>query len=182
MYNILPFPQSHVHLHNKFKDLTGYVQTRAGTRPPDGNYGIYAVDCEMVSDFILLVWYPTQHSCSNKHIEAETTWPPFLRGHVQMHFLEWKCIIFNWNFTEKFSRGPIDNIPALVQIMPWYRPHQATSHFLNQWCIDPYELIWSIITRQCLKLESDKRRLHHVWIRLWMTKRHTIPLPLGHAW
>ena len=52
MYNILPFPQSHVHLHNKFKDLTGYVQTRAGTRPPDGNYGIYAVDCEMVSDFI----------------------------------------------------------------------------------------------------------------------------------
>ena len=52
MYNILPFPQSHVHLHNKFKDLTGYVQTRAGTRPPDGNYGIYAMDCEMVSDFI----------------------------------------------------------------------------------------------------------------------------------
>ena len=27
-------------------------------------------------------------------------------------------------------RGPINNIPALVQIMAWHRP--ATSHYLNQ--------------------------------------------------
>ena len=28
------------------------------------------------------------------HIEAETKWPPFGRGHFQMHFLEWKHLNF----------------------------------------------------------------------------------------
>ena len=40
------------------------------------------------------------------------------RRHFQMHFLEWKCINFDWNFTEGV---PINNIPALVQIMAWRR-------------------------------------------------------------
>ena len=34
------------------------------------------------------------------HIETETRWLPFSRGHFQMHFLEWKFINFNWDFTE----------------------------------------------------------------------------------
>ena len=29
------------------------------------------------------------------NIEAETKWPTFRRRHVQMHFLEWKCIDFD---------------------------------------------------------------------------------------
>ena len=37
-----------------------------------------------------------------KHIEAETEWPPFTRRHFQMHFLEWKCMNFDWNFTEVY--------------------------------------------------------------------------------
>ena len=39
-----------------------------------------------------------------------------------MHFLEWKCLNSDWNFTEVCSQGPINNIPAMVQIMAWRRP------------------------------------------------------------
>ena len=37
------------------------------------------------------------------HIEAETKWPPFCRRHFQMHFLEWKCLNIDYNFTEVCS-------------------------------------------------------------------------------
>ena len=58
----------------------------------------------------------------NQHIEAETKWPPFCRWHFQMHFLEWKCMKFN-KISHKFvSKGPITNIPTLVQIMAWRQP------------------------------------------------------------
>ena len=36
---------------------------------------------------------------------AETRWPPFSRRHFQMHFPEWKCVNFEWNFTELCSQG-----------------------------------------------------------------------------
>ena len=44
------------------------------------------------------------------------------RRHLQVHFLEWKW--FNpIKISMKFvPRGPINNIPALVQIMAWRRP------------------------------------------------------------
>ena len=35
--------------------------------------------------------------------EAEIKWPPFIRGHFQMHFLEWNCMNFDWNFTDVCS-------------------------------------------------------------------------------
>ena len=38
------------------------------------------------------------------HIEAGTRLPPFSRRHIQMHFLEWKCINFDENFTEVCSQ------------------------------------------------------------------------------
>ena len=53
------------------------------------------------------------------HIEAKTKWPPFSRRHFQIHFLEWKCMNVDWKFTEI---SPINNIPALVQIMAWRWP------------------------------------------------------------
>ena len=44
----------------------------------------------------------------------------------KMHFLEWKCVNFHWKCVKiplKFvPKGPINNIPALVQIMAWRRP------------------------------------------------------------
>ena len=49
-----------------------------------------------------------------------TKWPPFCRRFFLIHFREWKCIDFNWKFT-RIPKGPINNIPALVQIMAWQR-------------------------------------------------------------
>ena len=57
------------------------------------------------------------------HIEAQTKWLPFRRRHFQMHFLQWISITISLKFVPK---GPIDNIPALLQIMAWRRPG---------WCI-----------------------------------------------
>ena len=39
--------------------------------------------------------------------------------HFQMHFLEWKWYNSDSDFTEFFFRSPIDNKPALVQVMAW---------------------------------------------------------------
>ena len=47
-------------------------------------------------------------------------WPPFSRRHFKMDFLEWKCTNFDYYFAE--VRGPINNIPKLVQLMAWRRP------------------------------------------------------------
>ena len=61
------------------------------------------------------------------------------------------AVIFQTTFSNNFSwiinawisikislkfvpKGPIDNIPALVQIMAWHR--QVTSHYRNQWWLD----------------------------------------------
>ena len=52
-----------------------------------------------------------------KHIEAEIKWSPTL----QTTFLEWKLLYSDYNFTESFCYGPVDNNPALVQIMAWCR-------------------------------------------------------------
>ena len=50
-----------------------------------------------------------------------TKWPPFYRR--QMHFPEWKSMNFSVKISLKFVlKGPINNIPALVQIMAWHRP------------------------------------------------------------
>ena len=36
---------------------------------------------------------------------GQDKWPPFSRRHFQMHFLEWKCINFDSDFTEVCSQG-----------------------------------------------------------------------------
>ena len=48
--------------------------------------------------------------------------PPFPRRHFQMLFLQWKCMNIDWILIEVSSWGPINNIPALVQMMAWHRP------------------------------------------------------------
>ena len=39
----------------------------------------------------------------------------------QMHFCEWKCLYFDNNSLKFALKRPIDNNPALVQIMVWRR-------------------------------------------------------------
>ena len=37
------------------------------------------------------------------HWGRDKKWTPFCRRHVQVHFLEWKCLNSDWNFTEVCS-------------------------------------------------------------------------------
>ena len=37
------------------------------------------------------------------HIETETKCPPFSRRHCETHFLEWRCMNFDWEFSEVCS-------------------------------------------------------------------------------
>ena len=49
-------------------------------------------------------------------------WPPSRRQHFQMHFLEWIYLNLDKKMSLKFvPKGPINNIPALVQIVAWRR-------------------------------------------------------------
>ena len=51
------------------------------------------------------------------------TWLSFFRRHIEMHFREWKCMNFHYDFTEVCSWGSKkENIPALVQMMAWRLP------------------------------------------------------------
>ena len=34
-----------------------------------------------------------------------------------IHFLEWSCVNFDYDFTKFVPKGPINNIPSLVQTM-----------------------------------------------------------------
>ena len=46
-------------------------------------------------------------------IEAESKWPPFHRQHFQIHFLEWKLLYFNSNFSEISSQGSNDQYTSI---------------------------------------------------------------------
>ena len=60
--------------------------------------------------------------CGVWHIEAETKWTPFRRRHFQVHLLNENVWITIQNSLKFVPKGPINNIPALVQIMAWRRP------------------------------------------------------------
>ena len=44
------------------------------------------------------------------------------RHHFEIDFLELEYMNFDWNFIEICSRGPVNNISALVPIMAWCWP------------------------------------------------------------
>ena len=48
-------------------------------------------------------------------------WTTFRRRHFQMYFHQWKCLNFIKISLKFVRKGPINNIPALVQIMAWRR-------------------------------------------------------------
>ena len=57
---------------------------------------------------VLPVW--SDAVASLLHIEAEIKWQPFSRRHFEMHFLEWKCMNFAYDFTEVFPKDLINNM------------------------------------------------------------------------
>ena len=71
--------------------------------------------------YVLIKLLPHQGSVS-EHIEAETKWLPFPDDILKWIFLNenvWILIEISLKFV---PRGPIYNIPALVQIMAWHWP------------------------------------------------------------
>ena len=72
--------------------------------------------CHRVYYDVILMDFPC-----NEH-ELETKWTPFRRRHFQLHFLEWNVWIPIKISLKFVPKGPINNIPALVQIMAWCRP------------------------------------------------------------
>ena len=71
------------------------------------------------------VAHTTTTELCHRRILWQSVWKQnkFSRWHFQMHFLEWKCTRFSIKISLKFvPMGPINNIPALVQIMAWRRP------------------------------------------------------------
>ena len=58
-----------------------------------------------------------------KHIETEAKWTPFRTRDFQIHYLFWKCLNSDYNFSEAEinNKRQINNISALVQIMGWHR-------------------------------------------------------------
>ena len=68
-------------------------------------------------------------SWTNKLGLTQKKWLPFSRRHFQMHFLEKKNVWISIKFSLKFvSKGPINNIPALVQIMACRQPGNLSHH------------------------------------------------------
>ena len=73
----------------------------------------------------LAIWNPHLwhiHMCVTRPKQGQTKWPQFSWWHFQRDFLEWKYRIF-FNISVKFIlKGPINNIPALFQVMAWHWP------------------------------------------------------------
>ena len=47
-------------------------------------------------------------------------WPLFSRRHFQVHFLEWKCLNTDWNFTKDKNLNKYMNASVLVWMM-WFK-------------------------------------------------------------
>ena len=116
------------------------------------------------------------------HIEAETKWLPFSWRHFQMYFLEWKHINFITISLKFVPKGPIDNIPALVQIMAWRRPgdkplsESMLVRLLTHICVTRPQWVKWYFKKPRLSQSSGADWLINVqtsgkhpinWIRLW---------------
>ena len=119
-------------------------------------------------------------------------WPPFRRRHFQTHFLEWKFDNFAYISLKFFPKGPINNIPALVQIMAWRRvcdkPLSEPMLTQIQWRI--YALVWFkyLFLHQmgqwsyCYVIQNPSHEDGtNMWYHMpkWLAKLHILSLMIG---
>ena len=79
---------------------------------------LYSCTKQSISVFVFVIMIDDAcHHNKDWHIEAGTRWTPFRRRHFHVHFHQWKLLYF-FKYVRK---DPIDNNPALVQIMAWRR-------------------------------------------------------------
>ena len=93
-------------------------------------------------------------SSTSLHIEAETKWSPFCRQHFQMHFLKWKYMNSDQDFTEICS-----NIPAWVQIMAWHQPG-------NKPLSEP--MMARLLMHKYVSLNLNELRIKFSWTCSWI--------------
>ena len=84
------------------------------------SFSVMRIDFFYICHFSMELWYKMS-ILMFKHIEAKTKWAPFRRWHfffLNEYVLIATCIKVPLKFAHK---GPINNIPALVQKMAWRR-------------------------------------------------------------
>lgn len=89
---ILIDTQYHVHVSNKWENLTGYLQTLPGPPVPDGDYGVYALDTEMVCSACITSRCTCMLEKNPLHIHTGI----FLRISIRVISLP-NCVLFRYN-------------------------------------------------------------------------------------
>ena len=87
-----------------------------GLLPTDYSYPLTPSQCQQNSSS----GHEKQMYQRSNILVTRKIWSPFRIQHFQMHFLEWKCVNSDKDFTEICLQWAI--IPALVQIMAWCCP------------------------------------------------------------
>ena len=64
------------------------------------------------------IYFPEIIFC-HEHIKANNKWPPFILQTVLNLFICVKSMYLIKNSMNTFSRGLVDNVPALVQVKTW---------------------------------------------------------------
>ena len=89
------------------------------------------------------------------HIEAKTKWPAFCKRHFPVHFLEWKFVYFDLNFTEVSSQ--------------WCNYQQASIGFDNGLGLNMHQAIFGSndgLVYWCIYASLGLNKLKDwVWIR-----------------
>ena len=98
------------------------------------------------------------------YIDAETKWPTFCRWQIKMHFLEWKPLYFNSNFSEISSRRPNEIRPGLVEMI--------TSHYLYQWWLNCL-CIHALLDLDELRISNLLQLISDWWMHRYF---HVIPV------
>ena len=118
------------------------------------------------------VWYSLSkfghmHLCKSTqtHNEAETKWPSFHRRHFQSHFLKSNyCILIQISLKFVY-KGPINNNPALVQMMAWCWTGDKPSS----------EAMMALVTDACKCHSASMSYISILWRAkmFWKTYRYT---------
>ena len=163
MTNIRFFPE----LKLKFSDYSGHSDLLSNVEMSQGYFGTreapiitWWLCANKLAEYVVMTFHRSQDS---------PVWSMFCTFDTLRlrqngcHFPDdiFKCIFLNENIyisitiSLKFvPKGPIDNIPALVQIMAWRHP--ATSHYLNQWWLVQRRIYASLGLNELIRRASDK--------------------------
>ena len=101
-------------------------------------WDIGPVHCEWC---MALLQAETDQKMANSHNEYEMKWLPFYKQHFQTHFLTWKYLCFNQNFTDIGPDSPIFYKSALAQLMACHLSGaKPLTEAMITWFTDTYNM------------------------------------------